>query len=126
MPDTVRKEPRTARQVNRSNFNRLIGAVEGLANIVFDKTQFTVTWQGPIPIVRLRSQGNASFSGYVWVAGKRFDLTAATPQSWIKVDVDAGTVAYDATGPADATQFEDGVEWYRTAYTAGDIHVTRF
>ena len=129
MPDHLFKEPPTARQISRGNYNRLVGLVQGLSGMVFDKTQFQITWQGPIPIIRLRRQaGVGTFSGLAWVAGKKYDLTATSTEDWIKVDMSADpvTVAYDASGPASEAQFDDGVEWYRTAQTPGDLHITRF
>lgn len=71
--------------------------------------------------------GALPFSGVVWVLGKKYTPTQSSPsQTWIKVDVANGTVTYDATGPANESQFEDGVEWYRVAQLSGDLHVTGF
>ena len=63
------------------------------------------------------------FSGYVYLAGKLYDLTWSTVKKWVRVTV-GGTVEYTDTDPSDP--FPAGEEYYRTDLVHGDIHVTRF
>jgi hypothetical protein len=64
------------------------------------------------------------WSGIVYLAGKQFDLTASQVKTYIAVDAINGTVTLTDTAPSDP--FPPGVEYYRTAYVYGDLHVTRF
>lgn len=124
MPQALQKPAAGERQLDRGNFNRLIGAVENLGRIVFDPHHFQVTWNGLIPVVRLRQvAGSASFSGKVYIGGVDTAITG-TAAAYVKVDVENGTAAYDAGPPP--SPFPDGIEWYLVANTYGDIHITRF
>lgn len=71
-----------------------------------------------------RGKPPSGFTGIVYLAGKKFDLTASARKKWVKVDVAAGTVAYTDTDPTDP--FPPGTEYFETNHTHGNIHVTRF
>lgn len=77
-----------------------------------------------VTLARGRYRRNAAgFSGVVYLAGKLFDLRGSARKKWIKIDTNAGTVAYTDTDPTDP--FPAGEEYYLTNETWGDIHVTR-
>jgi hypothetical protein len=67
--------------------------------------------------------GSASFSGVVYLAGKKYELNG-TSKAWIRVFISPPGVVYDDGPPPDP--FPPGEEWYATSSTAGDIHIPRF
>ena len=63
------------------------------------------------------------FSGTVYIAGNKVDLTG-TPKEWVRVNVSDGTAVYHDGPPSNP--FPPNEEWYYVAKTFGDIHITRF
>jgi hypothetical protein len=92
---------------------------------------------------RGRGGTSPSFSGIVYLAGRRYydpalstiaigqqisDNSTDAAKTWVVVDLELNTVSYEnGPPPFDSDgRMPPSQEWYETAKTFGDIHVTRF
>jgi len=88
---------------------------------LYDDSANGVLLQQHLCEARARNWPSGAFTGYVYSAGKMYDLTGETPKAYVYVPFDGTTPTYE---DAYVDQDPNG-EYFRVAGTSGDIHVSR-